>query len=79
MLTISQKEQLDNFNVAKSYALTLEVGCYRRKGNYKGYKHTDGTMWVIGDTDCDIQNCDARFDGFPARQIFGEHTGMRSR
>ena len=43
--------------------------------NYCGAK-LNGRMFVIGDTENDIQNPDATIMGKPAREVFGDFTVM---
>jgi hypothetical protein len=76
-MTNEQKNQHADFKVAKQIALTMNKGCYRRKGNYLGYKDYQGRMWVIGDTMSDLQNPDATILGCPAREIYGDFTMMK--
>ena len=63
-----------DFKQAKKIALTIEKGCYQRKGNFKGFKDLSGRMFVIGDTESDIQNPDATINGSPAREVCGDFT-----
>lgn len=81
-MTTQQQKQHNEFKVAKQIALTIEKGNLRRARfenavtNYCGFKANDGRMWVIGDTNADIQNPDATINGKPAREIFGDFTVM---
>ncbi len=81
-MTIQQENQHKGFKEAKKIALNINKGEYRRARfngfvtNYCGYKDSNGRMWVLGDTDKDIQNPDALIDGRPAREVFGDFTVM---
>lgn len=81
-MTTKQQKQHNEFKAAKQIALTIEKGCLRRARfenaatNYCGFKAKDGRMWVIGDTEADIQNPDATINGKPAREVFGDFTVM---
>ena len=77
-MTTQQTNQINDFKSAKQIALSITKGCFRRAlgTNYCGYKAKDGRMWVIGDTDADIQNADAIINGKPAREVFGEFSIM---
>ena len=74
-----QTKQHNEFKAAKNIALMIEKGCMRRAKlqkiptNYCGYKANDGRMWVIGDSDAEIQNPDAIINGKPAREVYEEN------
>jgi len=80
------QNQLADFNVAKKIALTISNGQMRRARskngntptNYIGYKDNTGRMFVIGDSENDIQNPDVLLfaEKLPAREIFGDFTIM---
>jgi hypothetical protein len=80
--TNTMNTQLNEFKAAKQIALTINKGLMRRAKlngivtNYVGYKSANGKMYVIGDTENDIQNADAIINGCPAREIFGEFSVM---
>lgn len=80
-MTTIEKQQHEDFKAAKSIALTIENGMMRRARNngevtnYCGAK-LNGRMFVIGDTENDIQNPDATIMGKPAREVFGDFTVM---
>lgn len=86
MLTPQQQAQHAAFQAAKKIALNIPAGHYRRASvdgvtvKYYGFKHISGRMWVIGDSDAEIQNPDARIqvdnELLPAREIFGDFTIM---
>lgn len=76
-MTTTQKTQHADFKAAKEIAMNIQKGCYQRKGNYCGFKSNDGRMWVIGDSEADIQKPDATINNKPAREIFGDFTIMR--
>lgn len=71
----------EHFKVAREIALSIERGQMRRARyedqatNYSG-ANIGGRMFVIGDTENDIQNPDAMIQGKPAREIFGDFTIM---
>lgn len=85
-LTNSQIEQLNDFNSAKKIALTIPKGQMRRArskngnvpSNYIGFKNNEGRMFVIGDSENDIQNPDVYLfeEKLPAREIFGDFSVM---
>ena len=83
-MTIQQKNQHNEFKEAKKIALNIKEGECRRARfndfatNYWGCKDRNGRMWVLGDTDKDIQNPDALINGKPAREVFGDFTVMTS-
>lgn len=76
------KIQHDHFLAAKEIALNINKGLMKRAvfngltTNYLGAKTPDGRMWVIGNTNSDIQNPDAIICDKPAREIFGDFTVM---
>lgn len=83
MLNEIQKQQHADFNTAKQIALNIAKGLSRRAisvnggaSNYTGCKLNDGRMFVIGDSEKDLQNPNAYIESKPAREIFGEFTGM---
>ena len=71
----------DDFKAAKEIAMTTTPGTYQRAAgtNYCGAKMKDGRMWVLGDTENDIQNPDAIVLGKPAREVFGDFSIMYKR
>jgi len=81
-MTHTNKTQLEQFNAAKQIALNIKKGMMKRASlnniptNYMGAKTSDGRMFVIGDTDQDIQNADIIMYGKPAREVFGDFTVM---
>ena len=72
----------EDFKAAKKIALAIGIGQMRRAvndgrvTNYLG-ANIGGRMFVVGDTEDDIQNPDAIIQGKPAREIFGDFTIMR--
>jgi hypothetical protein len=76
-MTTIEKQQHESFKAAKTIALTIENGLMRRARlndevtNYCGAK-LNGRMFVIGDTENDIQNPDATIMGKPAREVFSD-------
>lgn len=80
-MTPAQKKQCKDFKAAKAIALTIENGMMRRARvdgevtNYCGAK-LNNRMFVIGDSEKDIQNPDVIISGKPAREIFGDFTVM---
>ena len=78
MTTAFQKQRLADFKAAKAIAVSIEKGHMRRASgtNYCGAKLSDGRMFVIGDTDEDLQKPDAVIDGKPAREVFADQTIM---
>lgn len=81
-MTHTNKTQIEQFNAAKKIALNIGKGMMMRASyndsatNYMGCKFCDGRMFVIGDTEADIQNPDLTINGKPAREIFGDFTVM---
>ena len=81
-MTTTEKQQLDGFNAAKKIALNIGNNLMIRArvndspANYSGAK-INGRMFVIGDSENDIQNPDTTIFGRPAREIFGDFTIMR--
>lgn len=76
-MTTYQKQQHADFQAAKKIALSIGNNLMRRAAgtNYFG-ANFNGRMFVVGDTDLDIQNPDAIIHGKPAREIFGDFTVM---
>lgn len=74
--------QHEHFKAAKQIAINIDKGQIKRARfqnvvtNYCGFKDHNGRMWVIGDSNSDIQNPDAEINGKPAREIFGNFTIM---
>lgn len=75
------KTKHEDFRAAKEIALAIPMGQMRRAvnngrvTNYSG-ANIDGHMFVVGDTENDIQNPDAMIQGKPAREIFGDFAVM---
>ena len=75
------KTKHGDFKAAKEIALSIEKGQMRRavnSGHVTNYcgANIGGRMFVIGDTENDIQNPDAIIHGKPAREVFGDFTIM---
>lgn len=72
----------EDYKAAKAIALNIAIGLMRRAvndgrvTNYSG-ANIAGRMFVVGDTENDIQNPDAIIQGKPAREVFGDFTIMR--
>ena len=76
-----EKQQLEDFNLAKAIALSIGDGMMRRAANISGATNYSGAklggrMFVIGDTESDIKNPDAIIMGKPAREVFGDFVVM---
>lgn len=75
------KTRHEDFKAAKKIALAIEKGQMMRAinngrvTNYSG-ANIGGRMFVIGDTENDIQSPDAMIQGRPAREVFGDFTIM---
>lgn len=71
----------EHFKAAKEIALSINRGEMRRAKvnnvptNYMG-ANIGGRMFVIGDSEEDIQNPDLYINGKPAREVFGDFTIM---
>ena len=76
-MTPAEKKQHEDFREAKKIALTIGKGLMRRAAdtNYCGC-NIGGRMFVIGDSEEDIQNPNCIIAGKPAREVFGDFTVM---
>ena len=80
-MTTKEKERLAGFEAAKKIALTITSNQRQRAQingaptNYAG-ANVNGRMFVICDTEYDIQNPDAYILGKPAREVYGEFSTM---
>lgn len=63
---------LQGFEEAKKIAFEVSKGCYRRAHgtNYCGFQSIDGSKWVLGDSENDIDNPDTIIGDKPAVQVF---------
>lgn len=80
-MNTAEKQQHEAFKAAKQIALTIGKNQFKRASvndapvNYCGC-NMNGRMFVLGDTEQDIQNPDTTIMGKPAREVFGDFTIM---
>lgn len=83
-MNAEEKNKLEDFREAKKIALTISEGEMRlakRNGQITHFygANVGGRMFVVGETEEEIQNPDAIIQGMPAREVFGEFTVMNGK